>query len=460
MSIAIYTYRDPYKLNKEAYWEEIKGCPYFCVSQTLVNGLKTIYKNDFQQGRVTTIQYLIEALFEYWESTACIVKQHTDIDNIISAGLPPVLGSDMQENIVRAFLYNREEVFESIRVMFELNININDIVFDKLTSEQKFIVEVFRKILTSEKKRDFFLKDDFRENEIDIAINHAMQRARKDLDCAVVNKDCVVIHGVHQFSPIMLRAIERIAEYKKVILLFNYQPQYKNIYQTWIDIYSAFDCSILDSTTAEFRPSLSFPISYEGNLIADNIGKLTNGQMASVSLDSEIEILEFDNMTEFAGYVAEVFNAAEKADPDNPMRQMREQIYAANSSVNDILKIYFPEQFGERQFLDYPLGHFFLAVANMWDPVNNEMSITDINDVKECLEAGILKEEYLGELASIFGKRYDPPPIRWMIYWKKLKSPSAKVNASWLPPLPNEWQRNSPPICYASALKHNIFIQM
>lgn len=233
MSIAIYTYRDPYKLNKETYWEEIKGCPYFCVSQTLVNGLKTIYKNDFQQGRVTTIQYLIEALFEYWESTACIVKQHTDIDNIISAGLPPILGSDMQENIARAFLYNREEVFESIRVMFELNININDIVFDKLTPEQKFIVEVFRKILTSEKKKDFFLKDDFRENEIDIAINHAMQRARKDLDCAVVNKDCVVIHGVHQFSPIMLRAIERMAEYKKVILLFNYQPQYKNIYQTW-----------------------------------------------------------------------------------------------------------------------------------------------------------------------------------------------------------------------------------
>ena len=71
MSIAIYTYRDPYKLNKEAYWDEIKECPYFCVSQTLVNGLKTIYKKDFQQGRVTTIQYLIESLYEYWESTAC-----------------------------------------------------------------------------------------------------------------------------------------------------------------------------------------------------------------------------------------------------------------------------------------------------------------------------------------------------------------------------------------------------
>ena len=404
MSIAIYTYRNPYNLNKEEYWNEIKGCPYFCVSQTMVNGLKTIYKNDFQQGRVTTIQYLVDSLFEYWESTACKIKQHTDIDNIISSGLSPVLGNSMQENIVRAFLYNREEVFESLRVMFELNININDIVSDKLTPEQKFIVEVFKKILSSEKKKDFFLRDDFSEADIDVALDRAMQKARKDLDCSVIDKDRVIIHGVHQFSPIMLRAIEKIAEYKKVVLLFNYQPQYKNIYQTWIDIYSAFDCPILDSSAVEFRPSLSFPISYEGNLLADNIGKLTNGQLASVSPDSNFEIIEFDNMTEFAGYVADIFNTAENMDPENPMKQMREQIYAANSAANDILKIYFPEQFGERQFLDYPLGHFFLAVANMWDSVNNEMIITDINDVKECLEAGILKEDYLGELVSIFGR--------------------------------------------------------
>lgn len=37
---------------------------------------------------------------------------------------------------------------------------------------------------------------------------------------------------------------------------------------------------------------------------------------------------------------------------------MREQFYSANNSVNDILKVYFPEQFGERHFLAYPIGHF------------------------------------------------------------------------------------------------------
>ena len=69
MSLAIYTYKDPYRLESEPYWNEIKTCPYFCVSQTLVNGLKYVYKSDFQQGRVTTVQNLIEALYEYWTST-------------------------------------------------------------------------------------------------------------------------------------------------------------------------------------------------------------------------------------------------------------------------------------------------------------------------------------------------------------------------------------------------------
>ena len=122
MSISVYTYRDPYKLNQEPYWDEIRSCPYFCVSQTLVNGLKYLYKKDFVQGRVTTVQNLVDTIFDHWESTACAVKQHTDIDNIILSGLGTTLGSTMQDNITRAFLFNREEVFNSIRVMFELNI--------------------------------------------------------------------------------------------------------------------------------------------------------------------------------------------------------------------------------------------------------------------------------------------------------------------------------------------------
>ena len=83
---------------------------------------------------------------------------------------------------------------------------------------------------------------------------------------------------------------------------------------------------------------------------------------------------------------------------------MEEQIYSANSGVNQILKIYFPEQFGEREFLDYPIGHFFISITNMWDPESQTMMIKDIADVIECLSSGIISEEKKGALVSVFDK--------------------------------------------------------
>lgn len=404
MEIAIYTYKDPYNLPAEPYWEEIKKCPFFCASQTLVNGLKKVYKNDFRQGRVTTVRNLVESLFTYWESTACQVKQHADIDNAIANGFPQILDDVMQKNIISALIFNREEVFESIRVMFELNINVHDILIDKLTPEQLFIVEVYKKLLSSTMADDFQIKGQFEVSDIDDAICNAMLAAKRDYDINSVNKDTIVIHGIHQFTPIMLRAIEAISQHKKVILLFNYQPQYKGAYQTWIDIYNAFDNPIDSFDTLEFHPSLSLNKSYLGNVLADHLGKMINGNLSGITQEDSYTITEFDNMTEFASYVATLYTDALRMNPLNPMQTMREQIYAADSSVNNILKVYFPEQFGERQFLNYPLGHFFVAIANMWDSQNNEVRITDMNDIKECLASGILSEPYLGQLSTVFGK--------------------------------------------------------
>lgn len=66
MPITVYTYHDPYKLKENTnLWKEISSCPYFCVSQTLVNGLKSVYGSSFQIGRVTTVMNLTSALLRF-----------------------------------------------------------------------------------------------------------------------------------------------------------------------------------------------------------------------------------------------------------------------------------------------------------------------------------------------------------------------------------------------------------
>ena len=328
MSVIIYTYRDPYKLkeNKEL-WMEISSCPYFCAAQTLVNGLKEVYGVAFQIGRVTTVKNLIDVLYEKWNGTACAVKQHADIDNIIvnSSDITGISGIEL-DNVKKSFLFNRDEVFTSIRTMFELKMEPQNIVDKYLTPEQRFIVSVYKKIRASEKVKDFCLEQDFTEEQINQAITKAMTTAKDNSssknEIEVETLDHIVIHGVHQFSPLLLRAIEEIAKYKKVILLINYQEQYKNIYQTWIDIYSAFDCEIQNFDGIEYYPVDVSAVSYDGNLLAHNIGKLIGGHKEDISVRKPYEIIEFDNMTEFASYVAKVFEDAEKKDPEHPMNAL------------------------------------------------------------------------------------------------------------------------------------------
>lgn len=298
MSIVIYTYHNPYSLKEnQELWNEIVNCPYFCVSQTLVNGLKTLYGKDFQIGRVTTVKNLTDAVYKYWTGTACAVKQHTDIDNIISTASERCgLNANEVENIRKSFLFNRDEVFNSIRTMFELRMDPHNIVEKYLTPEQKFIVFIFNEIINSTKNKDYVLKEDFTEQEIDEAIISALQIAKDNSSNAsekvVISEfDHIVIHGVHQFSPLMLRTIEEVAKYKKVILLFNYQEQYKNIYQTWIDIYSSFDCKMIDFKGNEFHPTDSSTISYEGNMLAQNMGKLLEGRKEDITVENRMKLL-------------------------------------------------------------------------------------------------------------------------------------------------------------------------
>lgn len=222
MSVIIYTYRDPYKLkeNKEL-WKEISSCPYFCAAQTLVNGLKVVYGAAFQIGRVTTVKNLTDVLYEKWNGTACAVKQHADIDNIIvnSSDITGISRIEL-DNVKKSFLFNRDEVFTSIRTMFELKMEPQNIVDKYLTPEQRFIVSVYKKIRASEKVKDFCLEQDFTEEQINKAIIKAMTTAKDNSstknEIEVETLDHIVIHGVHQFSPLLLRAIEEIAKYKKV----------------------------------------------------------------------------------------------------------------------------------------------------------------------------------------------------------------------------------------------------
>lgn len=87
-----------------------------------------------------------------------------------------------------------------------------------------------------------------------------------------------------------------------------------------------------------------------------------------------LRFTEFDSISEYAGYVSDLFAAAEgkiittksaksellqkKSGTSNVLKKMKDVIYTANKDVDALLQIYHPDYARNRHFLAYPVGHF------------------------------------------------------------------------------------------------------
>lgn len=404
MGIKIYTYSNPYEIDCESFWNIIKDSAHFCVSQTMVNGMNQTYPLLKTRQATATIRTLVNALYENWEDINTNVRQIMEVDNAISE---LNYQSASLENVKRSLLFNTKSIVACIRMFKELGIDSKLMTKDEINIDQQYLVELYKIIDT--KNNSAFCFDRVNSLEmVDKAIDAALIYHKKNVDLSVIDRNRIVIHGIHQFTPAMLCAIEDISKYKEVILLFNYQKQYSSIYDTWMNIYSIFDLPINNQSVNQFVPMPLLVNSYKSNVLADYIGHLSNGEFIEKNkVLNDLEVIEFDNTTEFANYVAMLFEKAKKTSEKNanvkaPLAFMEEQLYSASGKVNDILRAYFPDQFGERHFLDYPIGHFFVSTTNMWDAESKTVKVDNFSDIKECLNSSIIAESTPGQLVSTF----------------------------------------------------------
>lgn len=406
MSIKIFTYPDPYHIDDELFWDDIKNCPQFCVSQTMVNGLNRTYSHFSKTHQLCTIRKLIDSLYKDWNSLNVKIRQMLEVGNVI-AKIDDIKNNSAQ---YRSMQYNAKSLADCIRIFSELGLDPYEFKSNCLNSDQILLIEIYKQIRANPNSTFQFQRVK-NSADIDDAITKTLLENNKDCALNSIDMKTVVIHGIHQFSPAILCAIEDLAKFKNVVLIFNYQSQYSKVYETWLNIYSLFNLPISNgSADNEFVPTSLYIDSYTSNMLADSIGKIYEGQLRNYSGDlKDLEVIEFENTTEFANYVARIYEEAYRQSQKqggnrSPLAFMKEQFYSASLKVNDILRAYFPEQFGERHFLDYPLGHFFVATTNLWSDDEKRVRVNSFADIKECLEAGIIEEKHPGQLVNCLNK--------------------------------------------------------
>lgn len=422
MPFKIYTYEDPYKLEQADFWEEISALPHLCGARTLVNGLKSVLGDNIH-GLICALDDFVEhedVYMQWTDNISLRVQQYSALSAVFKKMLDKGI---INKQFHMALTQNQNHFLEALRLFVELDIKASAIDGTKGNTEQRLFVRMLKRAENSplfrfpdtpnpEKLKQILIN--IADKEIGDCRGPARERKRCERAAALTRKQpltSIVVHGVHQFSPVQLRlllAIEKMGI--TVIFLFNYQKKYSRIYSSWNDIYSCFEVPIHhDTVVPEYQlPTLQNP----SNALACALGELCEDRGAVGSallkkwhkLYNSVQLIEFANITEYAHFVSNHFDAAIQRysesrsvmDRGNDvwnnaavLSHLEEQVYTANRDVHTLLKIYYPEYAKDRHFLSYPIGQFFSAIYRLWDYENGKIMF-DIGAIKECLSSNIL----------------------------------------------------------------------
>lgn len=423
MPFKIYTYEDPYRLDEADFWHEISALPHFCGARTLVNGLKNVL-GDHIEGLICPLDELVrheEVYMQWTDNISLRVRQYS----AFSAAFRQLLDKrKISRPFYMALEQNQNHFLEAVRLFIELDISASAMDGSKGNAEQRFFVHMLKKAQESplfqfpqtpsrEKLRKIIVA--LAEKEVKECTGTQQEVKRCERAVRVTGEqplDSIVVHGVHQFTPVQLRlllAMEKMGI--TVIFLFNYQKKYSGIYASWKDIYGCFEVPIHhDTVVREYTPPT---MQNPSNALACALGEICEGRNAPGGALSRkwyqryksVELREFANITEYAHFVSDHFDAAIRRYSDSRsvmergndvwsntavLQCLDEQVYTANRDVHTLLKIYYPEYATDRHFLAYPIGQFFSAIYRLWDYENGKI-IMDVNAIKECLSSNILR---------------------------------------------------------------------
>lgn len=443
----ITTYSDPRLINKIEDWEEIIKYPHLCVSDTLEQGLSHKFGEE-EFDFITTIDKFLNEFYSEWKNNSELsIRQYLELVKLINS-------SEADKKTKKVLYKNRNEILKSLRTLIECNVEVEDISSDSNSNEYSELLNIYSKVKRTEnwnaidhsmdkgkegvtlairnilkdkvsKKIRHLAEDLHREEDYkadkksnldndknvylklkdisesvfrDLELFSDDYKKKKSIDELITqiskgiefiesldnySVDKIVLHGIHQFTPLICRFINDLESSGiEVIFLIQYDDRFKDIYSTWDKVYKW--------TETEIKTN-----NIESDLyckkVGENYANLVLGRLDKIE-ESNCECIKFDNMTEFANYVADIYEESNKDvkkgvvyRKQRVLANMKEQFYSANGrEVNELLSVYFPEQFGEKHFLSYPIGQFILGLYSMWDFDNNKIVIKD-EYLKECL---------------------------------------------------------------------------
>ena len=382
MSREIYTYTDLTRIGEWEEFKKIKQYPQIAVSADLRKGLTGKMDVDYVDGilskdstvRIAEFHKLSSAIDKEWKTQKC----KFDASVLINSYLRQMLLAEEDEskkNWLRGCIRNVSSLRSSIEMLEEARVNPEDI-----DAHDDRNIQLLKEIWKEVKENSESIKQ-FQDKMEALKNKDAWKRVFVQV-FGTDDFDTVVFHGFYYFTPYQDRVVNLLEEAGyNIIFLFPYDERFPFAYEIWDKTY-----------TIEKGYPAKEKWHSEKSEKRDSFGDIFEGKKSPAG--NKLEIREYASVMEFV----------------DDIHHIKERGYAVYSpafiQANQLLQDYFPEEFGERKILSYPIGQFISVINKMWD-TEKQAIVLDEDSLIECFSSGWLAfggvsaKQYMQDLFNV-----------------------------------------------------------
>lgn len=386
MAREVYTYSDIARLAESKAFQEIKKHPIITVSADLRRGLKGRLDLDRVNGlfradesvHVTDFHTLLSRIDDDWRADQHQFQQLVIMSEelrrrLMAAGDDPRLQSWLtgcMRNLHRmqsaiTLLEEAEVKPEDLRLSTDRNLLLLADLWDLLLEREPSIREHRAKMarMTDRAAWDPVLRTAFRMSDVSAVRT-------------------LVFHDFYFITPLQERVMQLLERAGfHLIYLIQYDKNHPFVHEIWERTYA---------------PENGYPEKTNWHGDADERqnpwAEIFEGKQ--VTLPNSVQIREYASMMEFVDDVPNI-------------RQGGYTLYSANfTAANAVLREYYPEEFGERKILSYPIGQFISTLNQMWDEQLQQITLTE-DQLIDCFASGwltyngIAARQYMQDLVNL-----------------------------------------------------------
>ncbi len=386
MSRQIYTYTDLTQLRNCGNFKTLMEYPQITVSADLrkclngsaehdkVNGIVS----DIKEFHVTEFRSFAQAIDDDWNTDQCKFREMIILSEFMREKLAQTKEKTPEHNWLVGCTRNLDSILSSIVLLEQASVFPDD--FDSTDDRNlSLFIEAWKYLIDKEPSINRF-RDNMKQMSSSKSWEGVFERVWGITSVEEIKT--IVFHGFYYITPYQERIMRLLEESGfSLVFLIPYDERYPYVYEIWDETYSEKRGFVPKS---EWKIDKSTPL--------DPYGEIFEGKEAEIN--NNLTIKEYASIVEFVDDVKHI-------------REKGISLYSADfKSANKLLKDYYPEAYGDRKILSYPIGLFVNTLNRMWDDDTQSIAIDEENLI-ECFSSGWLAtdgvsgKEYMQDLMHI-----------------------------------------------------------